>query len=506
MPGTRGLHLLFVAIALLLTAAISVPASATELTLTGRWSYQYSGSSVVMTVDRITSLASSGTSGSLRLELWAFGSPFKGSRQLGYRLATHQLDPLSAGASYSDVSSGSVAAELPPTGRWYMALILGEWNGDSWPTKYYLLSDADQLMVCSSSSCEVITRNPDSATVNISSSRSAYTVDSDDTLALSAEISAGNDAGALADAYITASLDLGAAFYLDSSMQWVSSIAAAASNFPLASVSVPNFFAVPIAGLGVGNYQFALLLAPAGQNPAVAANQLAYNAFTATFKAANADGSAIAFTPGVNPLAQEGSYYEFDFYPFVAGGLAPYHFSLDSLGGFPPMGLVLAPNGILSGTPLIQTPATPFVVCAIDLGANQSCKTVSVTVTAPDETDPDDPGSGSGSGSGSDPDTVELSLTVDSATCTVGERFSFGTIVYNVINASGTASGPVGSSLNNVQCAEWTDCERGAGEDPSTTWTYQTTTYVGTPQYFSVTLSGNGESIFETETLQCPIQ
>lgn len=488
-------------IMLLFSAFVSMPATATDLALSGQWSYQYSESSVTLTVDRITNLASSGTSGSLRLELWAFGSPFKGSSQLGYRLATHQLDPLSAGAAYTDVSSGSVALELPPTGKWYVALLLSEWDGDSWPTKHYVLSDASQLMVCSNSVCEVVASDPGATTASISTSRTAYTVDSDDTLALSADITAGNDAGTLADAYITASLDFATPYYLDSTMEWVSSVSAAAANFPLASVSVSNFFAVPIAGLPAGSYQFALALNAAGQNPANVANLLAYGAATVTFKPANVDGTGISFTPGAKPLAQVGSYYEFDFYPFVSGGLAPYYFTLGIAGGFPPMGLVLSPDGILSGTPSIKGEPT-FEVCAVDLGANQSCKDVQVIVTDAGETDPSDPGSGSDS----DPVGETLSLIIDSAACSVGERFSFGTIVYDVINASGSASGPEGSFINNVQCSAWTDCERGPGEPASTTWTYETTTYVATPQYFSVTLTGIGESLFETETLQCPTQ
>lgn len=501
MNSTPTIRLLFAAIILSLAGFISSTAMATELALSGLWGYQYSGSSVTLTVDRITNLASSGTSGSLRLELWSFGSPFKGSSQLGYRLATHRLDPLSAGAAYTDISSGSVDLDLPPTGKWYVALLLSEWDGDSWPTKHYVLSEATQLMVCSNSVCEIVASSPGAATASISTSRTAYTVDSDDTLALSADITAGNDAGILADAYITASLDFATPYYLDSALQWVSSVSAAATNFPLASVSASNFFAVPIAGLPAGSYQFALALNAAGQNPANVANLLAYGAATITFKPANVDGTGISFIPGAKPLAQVGSYYEFDFYPFVSGGQAPYYFALGIAGGFPPMGLVLSPDGILSGTPSIKGEPT-FVVCAVDLGANQSCKDVKVIVTDAGETDPADPGSGSGS----DPDGETLSLTIDTATCTVGERFSFGTIVYNVINASGTASGPEGSSINNVQCSAWTDCERGPGEPASTTWTHQSTTYVGTWQYFSVTLTGIGESLFETEILECPTQ
>ncbi|HAJ76689.1 MAG TPA: hypothetical protein DCM64_09560 [Gammaproteobacteria bacterium] len=103
-------------------------------------------------------------------------------------------------------------------------------------------------------------------------------------------------------------------------------------------------------------------------------------------------------------------------------------------------------------------------------------------------------------GSGSE----EPTLIVSSASCTVGERFSFGTIMYDLIQASGTATGPEGSLLNFAECDSWTDCQREAGEPASTGWTYESTTYVATPQTFSITLTGAGFSLYESEVLTCP--
>jgi|GEM_PF-6669908 len=61
------------------------------------------------------------------------------------------------------------------------------------------------------------------------------------------------------------------------------------------------------------------------------------------------------------------------------GGKPTYHFQLGSGGGFPPTGLVLGLNGILSGTPTVGGPAT-FDVCAIDLAGNSACRPVTVEV------------------------------------------------------------------------------------------------------------------------------
>ncbi|MBN1859857.1 MAG: hypothetical protein JW840_00190 [Candidatus Thermoplasmatota archaeon] len=62
-----------------------------------------------------------------------------------------------------------------------------------------------------------------------------------------------------------------------------------------------------------------------------------------------------------------------------AGGSNPYHFQLESGSGFPPIGLVLHPNGLLEGTPGIAGEKT-FTVCAVDLGGNQCCVPVSLNV------------------------------------------------------------------------------------------------------------------------------
>jgi hypothetical protein len=64
------------------------------------------------------------------------------------------------------------------------------------------------------------------------------------------------------------------------------------------------------------------------------------------------------------------------------GGSPPYHFQLGSGVGFPPIGISLGKDGLLTGTP--SAPGTyRFEVCAVDLSANSVCQTVSMTVTAP---------------------------------------------------------------------------------------------------------------------------
>jgi hypothetical protein len=62
-----------------------------------------------------------------------------------------------------------------------------------------------------------------------------------------------------------------------------------------------------------------------------------------------------------------------------SGGQPPYHFQLGSGVGFPPSGITLSLNGVLSGTPSIAGTST-FAVCATDLAGQSVCNTVTMTV------------------------------------------------------------------------------------------------------------------------------
>ena len=66
----------------------------------------------------------------------------------------------------------------------------------------------------------------------------------------------------------------------------------------------------------------------------------------------------------------------------VSGGNPPYHFQLDTMGGFPPIGMHLGLNGVLYGTPSAKPPLggwPEFGVCAVDMSGNSDCPKVQVT-------------------------------------------------------------------------------------------------------------------------------
>ncbi len=106
----------------------------------------------------------------------------------------------------------------------------------------------------------------------------------------------------------------------------------------------------------------------------------------------------LIFNAPALPAATVGQPYNFDFCTPAAnlcgsavqdnpsGGVPPYHFQLDT-GSFPPIQLILAPNGVLSGTIANGVPpgVYSFGVCAVDSAANSACPTVQLAVkgTAP---------------------------------------------------------------------------------------------------------------------------
>jgi len=117
----------------------------------------------------------------------------------------------------------------------------------------------------------------------------------------------------------------------------------------------------------------------------------------------------------------------------------------------------------------------------------------------------DDPNNGNNAGNGDD-EPEDSAISIEAASCTA-VRFSFGSIQFNEINVSGTASGPVGAFVtgtNSLQCTAWTNCERQDGEPATTNWTDYSTTTILSPQNWNVTLQGTISSANATATFACP--
>lgn len=365
---------------IVLSLSFSYAARATSLTLSGGWSYQYGTNTVTLTVGKITNNATGGNSGSLRLELWAFSSPYDGTAMPGYRLAQHQLSVLNGGSSYTNVSSGSISATLPPSGTWHMALLLTEYNGSSFVVRHYLLTTTGQTLVCTNASCKVVEPPPAPARAEVSSNSSHYTLNKEGTLRLSAIIEPGDAAGVAADIFIKVSLNGGAPLFLGPDMQWNGVEKAIVTQFPLAGVNVPNFYSLPSNILPEGVYKFEILVANSHQQSNAVHTLIAHAEVLTTVWPRPVIEIAPPQTAFVGTVGEPFSY---DFAPWVTGGTPPYYFILGTFGGFPPMGIVLQPNGMLTGTPSIAR-AIPaqFMVCAVDLAGNSTrdCASIAMRV------------------------------------------------------------------------------------------------------------------------------
>jgi len=104
-------------------------ASASNVMFVGGATYAYVGSTAVLTANEVANFDSVGFSGTLHLELWAFGTPYNGTQTTGHKLAEYSLGQLVAGFNLSSISSGTISYFGPPDGTWYFALLLTEYTG-----------------------------------------------------------------------------------------------------------------------------------------------------------------------------------------------------------------------------------------------------------------------------------------------------------------------------------------------------------------------------------------
>ena len=114
------------------------------LYMSGVFTYNLSQTTASITLDRINN-DSSGTTGTLRLALWATDyEPPRGAGITGYRIASFQtFSPLSARTYYSDIVR-SASYLRPPNGTYWLVLVLSEYNPSGCPgnSDGYCLEDS----------------------------------------------------------------------------------------------------------------------------------------------------------------------------------------------------------------------------------------------------------------------------------------------------------------------------------------------------------------------------
>ena len=145
-----------------------------------------------------------------------------------------------------------------------------------------------------------------------------------------------------------------------------------------------------------------------------------------------------------------------------SGGESPYHFTLGTAGGFPPFGMILNLNGLLTGTPTAEGTSF-FTVCAVDVAGAQVCRETSLKVNAVEPPPPP---------------SEEVSITFESGSCPV-DRWPWGDLISLSPETSGSVSGPVGTNFlasglasADLICSAWSNCMRSESEPSTTGWTY----------------------------------
>jgi hypothetical protein len=99
----------------------------TDVRLLGTVSYQVNGTNVHMHVDDVANYASGGTSGTLKLQLWATYTPYNGGNIQGYVFGEYILGTLPGGYHFYNVDV-NVPFTSPPAGTYWITMTLDEYQ------------------------------------------------------------------------------------------------------------------------------------------------------------------------------------------------------------------------------------------------------------------------------------------------------------------------------------------------------------------------------------------
>jgi hypothetical protein len=192
-----------------------------------------------------------------------------------------------------------------------------------------------------------------------------------------------------------------------------------------------------------------------------------------------------------------------------SGGSPPYHFQLGSGAGFPPIGVSLGKDGLLTGTP--RSPGTyTFEVCAVDLSADQVCQRVTLVVTAAAAA-PSPTARPATATPTPTPIRVATVGTVATKTCTV--QSGSGSLTYYRVTLSGSVTGSLNARVafvnSTMTCPGWTgfgpDCRRTSDAQPETVqWTATRTGVLGGVDHPDVWFEGSVAPFRTTVNVRCP--
>ena len=127
---------------MVLLALTPSTASATDVRLVNYVAYTYAGALADLQTDGVQNFDADNPTYSLRLELWAFSSPYTAG-MAGTRLAIFPLPALGAAGTTGKIDSGPVAFTPPANGVWYFSMQLTELTGpitinDGYEVRYWI--------------------------------------------------------------------------------------------------------------------------------------------------------------------------------------------------------------------------------------------------------------------------------------------------------------------------------------------------------------------------------
>tara|TARA_Y100001968_G_scaffold333485_1_gene396594 strand:- start:2044 stop:3750 length:1707 start_codon:yes stop_codon:yes gene_type:complete len=106
-----------------------------ELNLSCPCSYNIDNASLSLSVSAVTNNRSGGTSGTLRLKLWATSTRYAGGQITGYELGQLTLGTLEGGFGFNSLEN-TTAFKSPPDGTYYITLTLTEYKNSDYIVDY----------------------------------------------------------------------------------------------------------------------------------------------------------------------------------------------------------------------------------------------------------------------------------------------------------------------------------------------------------------------------------
>jgi hypothetical protein len=112
--------------------------TAPGLSLTGNCGYEIQNDRIIIDISEIANQRDSeNISGTLSIELWALKAPYTGADFNGFAVAGTSIGEL-FGQHYLANCRYDLDFQEPPTGTWYLTLMLREWTGMGYESRDYI--------------------------------------------------------------------------------------------------------------------------------------------------------------------------------------------------------------------------------------------------------------------------------------------------------------------------------------------------------------------------------